>query len=243
MFVFSLKSTRAAPSRVCSDRPLIFPGQPCSTQEFEVVDTPGKRAFAARATAELDRVCGSEGVDAALLCFALNDAQSFAEAETCWAPVAAQLGIPVVLCGTKLDLQNGPAVASPDASGTSSTTEDDTFLQDRESGVQVTPAQGAALAERVGATAYVECSAATRLGVPAAVHAAVRAAVLHVRAQAQAQAEAQAAADAACEQQEAQRRAAAERVQALGVPTAVVIGPTAAGKTSLIRALIVCCCC
>ena len=45
---------------------------------------------------------------------------------------------------------------------------------------------------------------------------------------------------AAREAQAAARRAEAEHFQALGVPTAVFIGPTASGKTALINALLVC---
>lgn len=207
------------------------------------MDTPGKAAFAADAPAALRAACRDEPIDGALVCFAVNDAQSFTEAETRWAPVAAALGVPTVLCGTKLDLQDGPKAADS-SHNTANSDNDDTFLQDRESGAQVTPAQGAALAERVGAAGYVECSAATRIGVQAAVHAAVRAAVLHASAQEQAvqrAAAAAAAADAAArEAQAAARRAEAEHFQALGVPTAVFIGPTASGKTALINALLVC---
>ena len=211
------------------------------------MDTPGKAAFAADAPAALRAACRDEPIDGALVCFAVNDAQSFTEAETRWTPVAAALGVPTVLCGTKLDLQDGPMAADSSHNSSSAANgadDDDTFLQDRESGAQVTPAQGAALAERVGAAGYVECSAATRIGVQAAVHAAVRAAVLHASAQEQAAqraAAAAAAADAAArEAQAAARRAEAEHFQALGVPTAVFIGPTASGKTALINALLVC---
>jgi len=220
------------------------PSDPCCFQEFEIVDTPGKVAFAQRAVEELKEGCRGQPIDAALLVFALNDKESFADIERIWAPVAQALGIPSVLCGNKMDLQPEEGVEGADRGviehkkADDGDDDDDTFIQDREKGIEITPSQGAALADKLGCARYVECSALSRVGLENTIHVVVRQAVLRVSAL-DAEAKRQEAEQLRMQKEiEEKRRAEQEHFQALGVPTVVVLGPPASGKTSFIGALL-----
>ena len=204
------------------------------------MDTPGKTSFAAVAVEQLRETCHGDPIDGVLLCFALNDTQSFAEVEKVWAPVANALKVPTVLCGTKTDLQpnedGGDSKEKTDEKEEEK--EDDTFIQDREACVQITPNQGAALAEKLGCARYVECSALTRVGLDNAIHSIVLQAVLRIVALEQAAKREQEQKERALKEQEEKRRAEYEQFQALGIPTVVVLGPPCSGKTSFIGALL-----
>ena len=217
--------------------------QPVCFQEFELVDTPGKVAFAQRAEEELKEGSRGQPIDAALLVFALNDKESFAAIESIWAPVAQTLGVPTVLCGNKMDLH--PEGEEQDAGrgvvehNKADEEDEDTFIQDREKGIQISPHEGSALAEKLSCDCYVECSALSRVNLENAIHAVVRQAVLRVSAlEAQARREEEEK-ERMQKEIEEKKRAEQEHFQALGVPTVVVVGPQASGKSSFIGALLV----
>lgn len=92
---------------------------------------------------------------------------SLASVEAKWVPELQQHGEgrPIILVGTKLDLAAGKA--------------------GEEAGERVSSAEAEAVARRVKAVAYVECSALTQQGLTEVFEAAVkaaRAAPLHKRA-------------------------------------------------------------
>jgi len=101
-------------------------------------DTAGQDEYAAF------RPLSYENADAMLLAFSCDSKESYESVETKWAEElrAKAPKTPIVLVCTKID------------------------LRDSGKGV-VSRAQGEALGDRIGATAYVECSALTQNGLPA----------------------------------------------------------------------------
>jgi len=101
-------------------------------------DTAGQDEYAAF------RPLSYENADAMLLAFSCDSKESYESVETKWAEElrAKAPKTPIVLVCTKID------------------------LRDSGKGV-VSRAQGEALGDRIGATAYAECSALTQNGLPA----------------------------------------------------------------------------
>ncbi|KAJ6619601.1 ras-related protein Rac1-like protein [Mycena sp. CBHHK59/15] len=96
-----------------------------------------------------------------VICFSLTDRTSFDNVRNRWyAEISHHApGTPIVLVGLKLDLRE--ELGKP---------------LDRQTG-PIWYAQGAALAKRIGAAKYLECSAPTQVGVKAVFEEAVRTAL------------------------------------------------------------------
>ena len=102
--------------------------------------------------------------DVLLLCFSVENPDSFENASMKWYPEAKHYcpNVPVVLVGTKTDLRT------------------DEVLIDRATNQKykhVTTEEGRRLAEKIKATAYIECSAKTREGIREVFNTATAAAL------------------------------------------------------------------
>ena len=90
--------------------------------------------------------------DVFLLCFSVVNPDSFANVAGKWAPEIEHHcpGVPKILVGTKLDLWDSPAEIER--------------LRARYQS-PITPYQGEAMRKKIGAVAYMECSALTQAGL------------------------------------------------------------------------------
>ena len=87
-----------------------------------------------------------------LLCFSIANRRSLQNVETKWKPEIQrfQPNIPIILVGTKLDLRDNPSVIEK---------------FEKMGDPLVTYSEGLEMANKIGAVAYVECSATTRKGI------------------------------------------------------------------------------
>ncbi|CAN7942470.1 unnamed protein product, partial [Ixodes hexagonus] len=101
---------------------------------------------------------------AVLVCFALDDRESLINVERKWVPEVRQRlpRVPVVLVGNKRDLREHQAPS---------------YHLNQNRGPPVTTSQGKAIAERIKASAYVECSAIMQQGLDKVFEAAVTAVI------------------------------------------------------------------
>ncbi|XP_063050683.1 cdc42 homolog [Engraulis encrasicolus] len=102
--------------------------------------------------------------DVFLLCFAVDSPESFQNISEKWAPEVKHFcpGVPFILVATKADLR------------------DDVYVRQRlkkKNQEPVTTEDGKAMAERIGAYAYMECSAKTSRGVKTVFDTAILAAL------------------------------------------------------------------
>ena len=106
------------------------------------------------------------GTDVFIVCFSVVGRDSFKNVEQKWINEIQHHcpGQPVVVCGTKLDLRDEPV---------------------HKANNPVTKEEGEALAQRIGAKCYLECSARTRDGLKPVFEAAVRTALSTVEEQKQ----------------------------------------------------------
>jgi small GTP-binding protein len=107
------------------------------------------------------------GADVMLICFRLRDNASFEGVTQKWFPEVHYHcpRVPIILVGTMKDLRADPADVLKKETTTSQTPNVP---------VSVSRAQGQKLAKKIGARAYVECSALTREGVREVFETAVR---------------------------------------------------------------------
>ncbi|KAK7102576.1 ras-like GTP-binding protein rhoA [Littorina saxatilis] len=103
-----------------------------------------------------------EDSDVIVICFAIDDPDSLENVEFIWYHIVCRFrrsGVPIILVGNKKDLRNDPATLRK-------------LEQMRESPVSCE--EGRAMAEKIGAAAYLECSARTNDGVREVLEAAIR---------------------------------------------------------------------
>ena len=99
--------------------------------------------------------------DVFLLCFSVVNPNSFANVADKWAPEIEHHcpGVPKILVGTKLDLRDSEA---------------DIERLKAKNKSPITPQQGEAMRKRLGAVAYMECSALTQAGLKDIFDEAIR---------------------------------------------------------------------
>ncbi|KAJ1461734.1 P-loop containing nucleoside triphosphate hydrolase protein [Pelagophyceae sp. CCMP2097] len=99
--------------------------------------------------------------DVFLLCFAINNPNSFENIRTKWYPEISHHagGVPFILVGTKLDLRNDPDTIAR-------------LQQKRRAPVKTE--EGETLARELGAYKYIECSALTQQGLKGVHDDAIR---------------------------------------------------------------------
>ncbi|CAN8025803.1 unnamed protein product [Ixodes persulcatus] len=104
---------------------------------------------------------------AVLVCFALDNRDSFVNVEFKWEPEIRHYlpKVPIVLVGNKLDLRDSHVAPE---------------VRPRNYKPPVSTREGRSLAERIRASAYVECSALTRQGIPEVFDAAIKASLQSV---------------------------------------------------------------
>ena len=102
--------------------------------------------------------------DVILMCFSVDSHDSLENIHAKWVPEVQHFcpNVPFLLISTKKDLRNDPAIKQ---------------ALMREKLEVIRPEQGKAMAEKVGAYAYLECSAKTREGVREVFITATRAAL------------------------------------------------------------------
>ena len=103
--------------------------------------------------------------DVILMCYSVNSHDGLENIHTKWVPEVQQYcpNVPFLLIATKKDLRNDLAIKQ-------------VLMRDKLEVIH--PEQGRAMAEKVGAYAYLECSAKTREGVREVFITATRAALL-----------------------------------------------------------------
>ncbi|XP_063050217.1 ras-related C3 botulinum toxin substrate 1-like [Engraulis encrasicolus] len=104
------------------------------------------------------------GTDVFLLCFAVDSPESFQNISKKWAPEVKHVcpGVPFILVATKAELRD----------------DEDVKKRLKEKNLElVTTKNGQAMAERIGAYAYMECSAKTSRGVKTVFDTAILAAL------------------------------------------------------------------
>lgn len=92
--------------------------------------------------------------DVILMCFSVDSRDSLENIQAKWVPEVHHFcpNVPFLLIATKIDLRNDPATRQQ-------------LARDKESIIR--PEEGKAMADKVGAWRYLECSAKTREGVRA----------------------------------------------------------------------------
>lgn len=102
--------------------------------------------------------------DVILICFAVDSPDSLDNVQEKWISEVLHFcnGIPIILVGCKMDLRNDPKKIEELA---------------RTSQRPVSPEEGRAIADKIGAIQYCECSAKTQEGVQEVFEAATRAAL------------------------------------------------------------------
>lgn len=102
--------------------------------------------------------------DVILICFAIDSPDSLDNVQEKWISEVLHFcnGIPIILVGCKMDLRNDPKKIEELA---------------RTSQRPVSPEEGRAIADKIGAIQYCECSAKTQEGVQEVFEAATRAAL------------------------------------------------------------------
>lgn len=100
--------------------------------------------------------------DVVLLCFSIEDRDSLENVSEKWGPEVGHYcpGVPVILVGNKLDLRSDPQTLETLA---------------KSNKAPVSSAEGQLMAEKIGARAYLECSAKTKEGVQKVFEVATRA--------------------------------------------------------------------
>ncbi|XP_064486432.1 ras-like GTP-binding protein Rho1 isoform X1 [Ornithodoros turicata] len=121
--------------------------------EISLWDSPGQEDY------DSLRSISYPDTDVALICFSLVQPDSLVNVVERWNPEVAHFcpRVPIILVGTKKDLRNKPDVV--------------------EKRKPVTSYEGRLVAEKIGAFAYLECSALTTEGVHKVFQTAVIAAV------------------------------------------------------------------
>ena len=114
--------------------------------ELVLYDTAGQEDY------ERLRPLSYPNTDVVIICFSVDNPDSFVNVTQTWVPEVKHFctGTPILLVATKSDLRNDKVLHKQ--------------LADRQLKV-VTTEQGMALANKLGAYAYMECSAKTRAGV------------------------------------------------------------------------------
>ncbi|XP_025108462.1 rho-related GTP-binding protein RhoA-B-like isoform X1 [Pomacea canaliculata] len=117
-------------------------------KELTLWDTPGGEIF----DCQREYLCG--GTDVILMCFSISHPDSLQNIPDKWNPKMQHFcsGVPIILVGNKKDLRDDPVTRAD----------------------LVSSEKGKAMAERIGAAAYVECSAKTNEGVHEVLKTAVR---------------------------------------------------------------------
>ena len=92
------------------------------------------------------------GTDVFLMCFSVVHPNSFANIADKWAPEIKHHcpGVPKILVGTELDLRDN---------------KEEMERLKQENKAPITQQQGEAMRKQIGAVAYIECSALTRVGI------------------------------------------------------------------------------
>ncbi|KAJ7730855.1 P-loop containing nucleoside triphosphate hydrolase protein [Mycena maculata] len=100
-----------------------------------------------------------------LICFAIDNPDSLVNVQEKWVPEVMHFcaGVPIILVGCKRELRRDPRVL------------------ERLSQRPVTPDEGIAVAQKIGARSYLECSARTGEGVRDVFQHAAREALLYKR--------------------------------------------------------------
>ncbi|KAI8830368.1 ras family-domain-containing protein [Chytriomyces cf. hyalinus JEL632] len=124
--------------------------------ELTLWDTAGQEDF------DRLRTLSYPDTNSVLVTFAIDSPDSLENVQEKWYPEVAQYcpGVPIVLVGLKKDLRNNPAVVAELAKSGAS---------------PVSQHQGADMARRIGAVAYMECSARNREGIQELFQAVTRA--------------------------------------------------------------------
>ena len=151
----------------------------CLQVELALWDTPGQVGY------ERLRPCSYPDTDVILMCFSVDSPDSLENIET-WISEIKHFcpNVPIILVGNKKDLRNDPAtikgklcslkIISSQFSNHLSiiTTELAKMKQE-----PVKPEEGRAMAEKISAFAYLECSAKSKEGVREVFETATRAAL------------------------------------------------------------------
>ncbi|KAK2153768.1 hypothetical protein LSH36_287g05018 [Paralvinella palmiformis] len=130
--------------------------------ELVLYDTAGQEDY------ERLRPLSYPNTDVVLICFSVDNPDSFVNVAQTWLPEVRHFctGTPILLVATKSDLRGDNIVHRQ--------------LAERKL-KPVTTEQGMAMASKIGAHAYLECSAKTRHGVQEVFQRAAKAALLHKR--------------------------------------------------------------
>jgi len=127
--------------------------------ELALEDTPGQEDY------DRLRPLSYPGSHVILICFKIDTPDSLDNVQEKWISEVRHFcpGLPVILVGCKKDLRHDPKVIEE-------------LRKTRER--PVTPEEGAAVATKIGAKMYLECSALTGEGVRAVFQEATRSALL-----------------------------------------------------------------
>lgn len=128
--------------------------------ELSLWDTAGQEEY------DRLRVLSYPYTDVILMCFSVDNPDSLENINQKWVPEIRNYcpKVPIILVGNKRDLRNDAKVVNNLA---------------RQKQLPVKPAEGREIMEKIGAVAYLECSAKSREGVRQIFEAASKAALLN----------------------------------------------------------------
>ena len=136
---------------------MLFTPRPSSPRQVELAlwDTAGQEDY------DRLRPLSYPDTHVILMCFAVDSPDSLENIPEKWNPEVRHFcpNVPIILVGNKKDLRNDPATRQE---------------LERMKQAPVRAEEGRAMAERIGAVAYVECSAKTKDGVREVFETATR---------------------------------------------------------------------
>ena len=127
--------------------------------ELSLWDTAGQEEY------DRLRVLSYPYTDVVLMCFSVDNPDSLENITQKWVPEVRHYcpKVPIVLVGNKKDLRNEPSIVQS---------------LSRQKQLPVKPAEGREIMDRIGAVAYLECSAKSREGVRQIFETASKAALM-----------------------------------------------------------------